>query len=433
VRRSPETITLPASDAPRASIIVLSRRNVEMLRACLISLTHNVGTDTPFELIILLNGADEDVAAFCEREVAGARVERSRVNLGFPAGCNLAAAQARGAFLVFLNDDTQVAPRWLESLVQAADEHPQAGAIGSRLLFADGSVQEAGGVIWRDGNTAQVGRGRSPASRSYGCLRPVDYCSAASLLVRRSTWDVVGGFDEEYFPGYFEDVDLCLAIRQHGQQVLYEPRSQVVHYLSPPLDAGVNARLFRRNAARVKAKWSALLASHELWDSQSAGAVERAMLRAQGWPRRILIIDERLPDPAAGAASARMVSAIRELRSIGAAITVSGPQAPEDDWDLSSRLGFDILEGNTIDHLAAAEVFYDAVIISGPDNLPAYISAIRALQPQAAVIYDAGGRPLGELERQAAGKPDAVTPEQPDGSWIDLFAQARSGRVDEYV
>jgi len=432
VRRSPETITLPASDAPRASIIVLSRRNVEMLRACLISLTHNVGTDTPFELIILLNGADEDVAAFCEREVAGARVEHSRVNLGFPAGCNLAAAQARGAFLVFLNDDTQVAPRWLESLVQAADEHPQAGAIGSRLLFADGSLQEAGGVIWRDGNTAQVGRGRSPASRSYGCLRPVDYCSAASLLVRRSTWDVVGGFDEDYFPGYFEDVDLCLAIRQHGQQVLYEPRSQVVHYLSPPLDAGVNARLFRRNAARVKAKWSALLASHELWDPQSAGAVERAMLRAQGWPRRILVINESLPDPAAGAASSRMVSAIRELRSIGAAITVSAPQSAEGNWDQSSRLGFDVLEGSTIDHLAAAEVFYDAVIVSGADNLPV-ISAIRALQPQAAIIYEAGGLSHPELERQTAGTPDAVTGEQATGSWIDLFAQARSRRVDEYV
>ena len=427
------TITLPTSDAPRASIVVLSRRNVEMLRACLTALTRNVGADTPFELIILLNGADDDVAAFCERDVAGARVEHSRVNLGFPAGCNLAAARARGAFLVFLNDDTQVAPRWLESLLQAADEHPEAGAIGSRLLFADGSVQEAGGVIWRDGTTAQVGRGRSPASPRYGCRRRVDYCSAASLLVRKSTWDLVGGFDENYYPGYYEDVDLCCAIRQHGQQVLYEPHSQVVHHVSPPLDAGVNARLFQRNAARVEAKWSALLASHELWDPGFPGAVERAMLRAQGWPRRILVIAERLPDPTAGAASARMFGAISELRSIGAAITVSAPQAPEGDWDLSSRLGFDVLEGSTIDHLAAAEVFYDAVIVSGPDNLALYLCAIRALQPQAGVIYDAGDRAPPELEHHAAGTPDAVTAEQPAGSWIDLFAQARSRRVDEYV
>lgn len=381
----------------------------------------------------MLNGADEDVAAFVEREVAGAHVERSRVNLGFPAGCNLAAARAQGAYLVFLNDDTEVAPGWLDSLVRAADEHPQAGAIGSRLLFADGSLQEAGGVVWRDGTTAQVGRGPPPATRRYGCLRPVDYCSGASLLVRRSTWNLTGGFDEDYFPGYYEDVDLCLAIRRHGQQVLYEPRSQVVHHVSPPVDEGVDVPLLQRNAARVGAKWSALLASHELWDPQSPGAVERGVLRAQGWPRRILAIDDRLPDPAAGAASAGMVEAIRELGSIGAACTVFTLQASNGDSDLAASLGFDIVEGDVIDHLAAAEVLYDAVIVAGRDNLQRYISAIRALQPQSAVIYEIGGRPLPQVEHEPILTPDAVTGEQFVGSWIDVFAQARSSRADEYV
>lgn len=427
-----KTLTLPYSDAPRASIVVLTRRNVEVLRACLASVARNVGPDTQFELIILLNGADEDVAAFCDREVVGARVERSHVNLGFPAGCNLAAAEARGEFLVFLNDDTEVAPRWLECLMQAADEHPQAGAIGSRLLFADGSVQEAGGVIWKDGTTAQVGRERGSASPRYECLRQVDYCSAASLLVRSSTWNLIGGFDEEFSPGYYEDVDLCLAVRHYGQQVLYEPGSRLVHHVSPPVDEAVNERLFRCNAARVQAKWSALLASHEMWDPRFPGAVERAMLRAQGWPRRILFIDECLPDPAAGA-SPRVVAAIHDLRSIGAAITVFAARAPEGDRDLSGRLGFDTLEGNIVDHLAAAEVFYDAVIVSGPDNLRSYGSAIRSLQPQAALIYETGGSPAPRVGHQAASTADAVAGERSAGSWIDVFEQARSRRVNEYV
>jgi len=426
-------ITLPASEVPRASIVVLSRRNVGVLRACLTALSRNVSPEARCEVIILLNGADEDVRSYCEREVAGARVERSGVNLGFPAGCNLAATRARGAFLVFLNDDTEIAPRWLESLMQAADEHPLAGAIGSRLLFPDGSLQEAGGAIWRDGTTAQLGRGRSATSRRHECLRRVDYCSAASLLVRRSTWDLIGGFDEEYFPGYYEDVDLCLAIRQHGQQVLYEPRSQLIHHVSPSSDEEMSARLLERNAARVRAKWSALLASHEMWDPQSPGAVERAMLRAQGWPRRILAIDERLPDPATAALSARLLGGIGELQSMGAAITVFAPQAGEGDWEAFSPLDFDILEGDVNEHLASPEIFYDAVIVFGADNLQRYSSAIRALQPQAAVIYEAGGTAVSRVQHHAASPPDTVVAEQPAGSWIDAFVQARSRRVDDYV
>ncbi len=419
------TITLPGSDEPRASIVVLSRRNVDVLRACLTAVTANVGPETPCEVIIVLNGADEDVVAFCQREVSGAREEHSRLNLGFPAGCNLAAARARGAFLVFLNDDTEIAPGWLESLVQAADENPRAGAIGSRLLFADGSLQEAGGVVWRDGTTAQVGRGLGPGSPRYGYRRPVDYCSAASLLVRKSTWDLIGGFDEEYFPGYFEDVDLCLAIRHHGQQVLYEPRSRVIHHVSPPVDEGVNTDLFDRNAARVSAKWSALLAPHELWDPDSPGAIERASLRAQGWPRRVLVIDQSLP--------AGVVDAIRELRSLGAVITVLGAQALTGESQLSTGLGLEILDGDLTGHLAVAEIFYDAVIVSGADNLRAYGPAIRALQPQAAVIYRAAGAPLPHGEDRAACTPDAVCGDEAPGSWIDVLAQARSRRLHEYV
>jgi len=414
---------------------VLSRRRAGVLRACLTAFSRNVGPEVPCEVIILLNGADEDVIALCERDVTGARVERSEVNLGFPGGCNLAATRARGAYLMFLNDDTEVAPRWLESLAQAADEHPQAGAIGSRLLFADGSLQEAGGAIWRDGTTAQIGRGRSAPSRRYECLRRVDYCSAASLLVRRSTWDLIGGFDEEYFPGYYEDVDLCLAIRRHGQEVLYEPRSQLVHHLSPPSDAEVNARLFERNAARVTAKWSGLLASHELWDPQSPGAAERAMLRAQGWPRRLLAIDEPLADSAPGALSAGLLGAVAELHSMGAAITVSAAQRSESDDDcaVASPLDFDILEGDVNQHLASPEILYDAVMVFGAENLERYGSAVRARQPQAALIYDGGGDAATRGEHPAASPPDVVVGEQPAGSWIDAYTKARARRVDEYV
>lgn len=425
------SIALPRNDAPRVSIIVLTRRDVEMLRRCLTALSRNLRGDPAAEVIVLLNGADDEVVAFCERDVAGARVERSRVNLGFPGGCNLAAGRARGEFLVFLNDDAEVAPGWLESLVQSADEHPRAGAIGSRLLFADGSVQEAGAVVWRDGTTAQVGRERAPGRRRYACLRRVDYGSAASLLVRRSTWDAVGGFDEEYFPGYYEDVDLCLAIRSYGQEVLYEPRARVVHHVSPP-DPDVDAGLFQRNAARLRAKWSTLLTDHESWEPHVPGAVERAVLRAQGWPRRVLVIGERLPGYGEDAAAARIADAIGELRAI-AAVTVWASRLPDDAWHLPRRLGYDLVDGDVMEHLAAPEIFCDAVLVSGPDQLRRCMPAVRALQPQAAVIYDAGAASAPPVDPANPLTPDAVTGREPTRSWIDVFARARSRRVDEYV
>ena len=426
-------IRLAECEQPRASVIVLTRRDGGSLRACLRSLVRNVGPEMAWELILVLNAADADVVAFCEHEVSGARIERCYVNLGFPGGSNLAAAGARGELLVFLNDDTEVAPEWLEALVASADEHPRAGAIGSRLLFPDGSIQEAGGVIWRDGTTAQVGRGDRPGRRRYGCLRRVDYCSAASLLVRRSTWDAVGGFDEDYFPGYYEDVDLCLAIRAHGQQVLYEPRSQVVHHVSPPEDEWVDADLFARNAARVRAKWSSLLACHEPWDADSAGAVKRAVARAQGWPPRILVVGDRLPDPAVAAVHGRVLAAIRELRSMGAAITAFARQQPHGDPELCRQLGFDTVEGDPIDHMAAPEELYDAVIVTGGENLRRYGAAVRALQPPAALIYEKGEGEDAHRGPEAAFAPDVTIGARSVTSWMDLLEQARARRVDAYA
>src|SRR5436309_1241213 len=114
------------SDAPRASILVLSRGDLVLLDDCLNAIGRSISDEVPYEVIVFLNGADEHLAATCAERYSHARVEHSGINLGYPAGSNRAAARARGEFLVLLNDDTEVQPRWLESLVETADEHPHA-------------------------------------------------------------------------------------------------------------------------------------------------------------------------------------------------------------------------------------------------------------------------------------------------------------------
>ncbi len=140
-----------------------------MLGRCLCALAAEVDDPIAAEVVLVLNGADADVTTFVDQYVQGTVVLRSPVNLGFAGGCNLAARQARGAYLVFLNDDTEVNRGWLEALVRVADTQPRVGAVGSRILFPDGRLQEAGSLVWRDGSAQGLGRGASADSPPFLC------------------------------------------------------------------------------------------------------------------------------------------------------------------------------------------------------------------------------------------------------------------------
>ena len=169
-------------------------------------------------MIVVLNGADTAV-----RDVAhaagGVRIVESPTNRGFAGGCHLGVRSSVAPFIAFLNDDVLVSPGWLEPLLETMAERPRAGAVGPRVIGGDGLVQEVGSIIWRDGTTRPLGRGTSRGSLAWRWRRRVDYCSACALLVRREAWDAVGGFDEQYHPAYYEDVDFCLALELVGQEV----------------------------------------------------------------------------------------------------------------------------------------------------------------------------------------------------------------------
>src|SRR5262249_11859966 len=152
-------------------------------------------------------------------------------NLGLAGAGNRGRALAKGELLVLLHDDAEVEPGWLEALVEAADRHPEAGAIGGKVLFPDGRLQSAGMILWRDATTSPPWtKGTTPDPAAFDRPRAVDYCGTCSLLVRAAVWDAAGGLDERLFPVYFVDVDLAMAIRRMGRVVLYEPRSVIRHH-----------------------------------------------------------------------------------------------------------------------------------------------------------------------------------------------------------
>lgn len=195
----PAGVAFMPVERPRASVVVLSWRSAPHLMTCLRTLQHAV-RGVQFEVVLALNEPTPELREKITRLVSGTTTVISRSNLGFGGAINAAAARARGDYVVLLNDDTEVHPGWLEALVETADRLPAAGAVGSRMYFPDGSLQEAGSIVWSDGTTQSVGCDLPVGTRQWLWTRQVDYCSGGSLLVRRSTWDRLGGLTTATFP-----------------------------------------------------------------------------------------------------------------------------------------------------------------------------------------------------------------------------------------
>ncbi len=228
-----------AFPAPRDtfSIIVPVHNQIEITEACLTTLSETLPASFDTEIIVV-NDASTDANARRLDELA-ARDPRIRVlhndantglARGFLASANRAAAEAHGDLLIFLNNDTILLPGWFGALVQTFRDHPDAGVVGGRLLFPDGRLQEAGGMVFSDGAAGHFGRDDyNIADEAYMELRAADYCSGALLATRKRLFQQLGGFDPQYGFGYYEDTDYCFRVRRLGYRVYYQPQSTIVH------------------------------------------------------------------------------------------------------------------------------------------------------------------------------------------------------------
>jgi GT2 family glycosyltransferase len=255
---------------PRASVVVVSTTNARGLQRCLAALAR-LEDEPAFETIIVLNGADEPVREAATR-AGGVKLVESMVNRGMAGGANLGRSTATGEFVVLLHDDAEPQPGWLGALVRCADEHPEAGAVGSRVLNPDGTLQVAGAVLWRDATTSSVRGGEGDHLER----RAVDYAGSAALLVRAASWDAVGGMDEELYPAYYVDADLSTALRARGEAVYYEPAARVLHEHGASSGPRMRTFLTARNRERFQAKWGEMLARQV-----EAGDLARALARAE--------------------------------------------------------------------------------------------------------------------------------------------------------
>jgi GT2 family glycosyltransferase/SAM-dependent methyltransferase/tetratricopeptide (TPR) repeat protein len=210
------------------SIIIPVWNKIELTRQCLLALAEATSGAT-YEVIVVDNGSTDETQEFLMTLGGDVHVIRNTTNLGFAKACNQGARAAHGKYLVFLNNDTIPQADWLSPMVYEVDTHPEVGIVGSKLLYPDGRIQHAGVVLMRSRRSAyhiyQSAFGTSPVVNQ---RREFQAVTAACMLIRRELFDEVQGFDEHFING-FEDVDLCLKVREKGYHVIYQPRSVVYH------------------------------------------------------------------------------------------------------------------------------------------------------------------------------------------------------------
>ena len=285
-------IKLPSVSAPEVSIIIPIYNQLELTLGCLESLVRHADATT-FEVIIVDDSSEQLVRDALGR-VSGLRLVSNEVNQGFVRSCNRGAQQAQGEYVLFLNNDTEVSSGWLEALHEIFDRYPAAGLVGAKLVYPDGRLQEAGGILWADGSAWNYGRNDDPLKPEYNYVRETDYCSGACIMLPRVLFLQLGGFDLRFAPAYCEDSDLAFQVRAAGYKVYYQPYAVITHFegQSNGTDVGSGLKQYQvLNSRKLFEKWQ-----HILEKEHRPNAVDVFRARERSIRRKvILFIDHYLP------------------------------------------------------------------------------------------------------------------------------------------
>ena len=315
-RRDFPVLTLPATDSPRVSIIVPVHNKFALTYHCAASLILTA-EDIPFEVIVVDDRSTDETLDIADT-IENVRVVRNETNLGFLMSCRAGAAAARGQDLLFLNNDTEVTVDWLDAMLDVKRRFAGVGAVGSKLIYPNGRLQEAGGIVWGNGKPWNIGNGGNPEAPEFNYVRQTDYLSGAALLVTREAWDAVDGFTESLAPAYYEDTDIAFKLREAGYRTFYCPGSIVVHFegMSNGRDTNVGIKRFQEvNAPRFRSRWR-----HAYRHNGVEGRdLFREMDRDVDF--RALVIDYATPRPDHDAGSYAAVQEITLLQELGCKVT----------------------------------------------------------------------------------------------------------------
>jgi GT2 family glycosyltransferase len=387
------TLDFSQAKTPEVSVLLVLFNRAELTLACLRSLAEN--HSERMEIIVVDNNSQDETPLLLDR-LRGVHIIRNTDNRHFLLAVNQVAKEARGDYLLILNNDAQVLPGTLHAALNTMRSGGDVGAVGGRLILLDGTLQEAGSIVWRDASCLGYGRGDDPFAPMYMFRRDVDYCSGAFLLTPRRVWEELGGFDERFKPAYYEETDYCTRLWERHLRVVYEPNAVLLHYEFASSGSVTDATDLHREHQRIFAtRHQDLLAEHLEPDVNSI-LFARMKSRTK---RRVLFIDDRVPHKWLGSGFPRARDILLALLRQGCFVTFFPLSEFGEDWtsvyaDMPGEIEFMMKYGPPLlePFLRNRQSYYDTIFISRPHNMK-ILKPILDAHPRwfehANVIYDA--------------------------------------------
>jgi O-antigen biosynthesis protein len=400
-------LRLYPSPQPKISIVIPVYGEHLTTFACLKSIAAHPPS-TSYEVIVM-DDASPESAADALAKVTGIRLVRNEKNLGFIGNVNAGARGARGEYLLILNNDTVLTAGAIDSLLNTFDHHTNVGLVGAKLLNRDGTLQEAGGIIWRDGTGWNYGRGENAAEPRFCYVRDVDYCSGAALVIRRELFLELGCFDEFYRPAYYEDTDLAFRVRERGLRVLFQPAAQIFHLegVSHGRDETTGIKAYQVvNAKKFHQRWRDVLVAHA---SNTTDPDVAALRPSKG---NVLVVEAAMLTPNQDSGSVRMINIMRTLKTEGYHVTFVGENLEfvARYVDELCQLGIETLfapfSRSILEVIEKRKEKLDFVVLCRHYVATHYVDAIRALAPKTKIVFDTVDLHFLREEREAQLRAD---------------------------
>ena len=400
----PRLVVPPLAEASGASIIIPLVDDAP-LYDCLKWMVERTPAGC-YEIIVVDQVANDETSRLLAL-FDGVHVVRGVGHRGLVNARNQGAKEARSPYLLFLSAHTFLLEGWLTPMLETLATEPAVAAVGPLLLGLDGPIQEAGGIIWRDGSATSYGRGADRHEPEFRYRRDVDYVAGACILVRREVYAELGGFDSDFGQLAYDDADLCFRMQALGHRVVFEPRSTVVHLQEPwtapgPEAADTEADRPRREEGRRRFvdKHRAVLAER----MAAGGSCRRARDRRPGL--RVLIVDHMVPAPDRDAGSVRMLWLLRILGELGHAVTfIPDNLTPAEPYTAQlQRLGVEVIYGEVgiVDWIVRRLDDFDAIIVCRAPIAGKHLPALAATSAHPVLVFDTVDLHYLRAERQAA-------------------------------
>ena len=389
---SDQTLKFPTLYHPALTVVLVFYNQAQLSLLCLRSLLEFA--DVSFRLIIVDNNSSDETPKLLEH-IENAHIIRNQENFGFVRAVNQAAEQVKTEYLLLLNNDAVIEEATLSTAINTLKSDSSIGAVGAKIKLLDGSLQEAGSIIWNDGACLGYGRGQDPMQPEFMFQRDVDYCSGAFLLFRCDEFHKLGAFDEAFAPAYYEESDFCIRLQKRGKRIIYNPRVNITHYEFAS-SGGMEG------ASKLQLKHQQILCDKHpeyLSNKLANDGTNSITARINNKHPNILVIDDCVPHPSLGSGYPRSAHILNSLCELNLNVSFYPLQFPVDDWgavystlDSTIEVLLDRGRAGLIPLLEKRKNFYQYIMVSRLHNMEIFNNIVDqdpALLEGSKVFYDA--------------------------------------------